>query len=197
MSNWNKKPDDEKIYRWTEFFHKLDNNKSKCTRAHVQENKSIYLSKYLSVWKPFWKRVYIYLYIHIYIYLCDFSKRCTLSFRLNTGISSQCSRKKNRGLAVLLGVSRESRPRPTRGWVADLFCVKTRGVRRGDFVTLNTVSCQKAVQSQINAVTHNHNTASRDRGKWLTSHKLHDWGGWVVAPWTWLSGDSVQAPCNI
>ena len=36
-------------------FHKLDNNK--CTRAHVQENKSIYLSKYLSIWKPFWKRV--------------------------------------------------------------------------------------------------------------------------------------------
>ena len=103
MSDWNKKPDDEKIYRWTEFFHKLDNNKSKCTREHVQENKSIYLSKYLSVWKPFWKRVYIYLYIHIYIYICvcDFSKRCTLSFRLNTGISSQCSRKKKQGACSL------------------------------------------------------------------------------------------------
>ena len=45
--------------------------------------------------------------------------------------SSQCSRKKkgnnNRGLGVLLGVSREPRPRPIRGWVASLFCVKTRG----------------------------------------------------------------------
>ena len=34
------------------------------------------------------------------------------------------------------------------GWVADLFCVKPRGVGRGDFVTLIRVSCQKAVQSQ-------------------------------------------------
>ena len=40
------------------------------------------------------------------------------------------------GLAVLLGVSREPRPRPIREWVADLFCMKTRGVGRGDFVTL-------------------------------------------------------------
>ena len=47
-------------------FHKLDNNKCKCTRAHVQENKSIYLSIYLSIWKPFWKRVYIYIYIAVY-----------------------------------------------------------------------------------------------------------------------------------
>ena len=45
-------------------------------------------------------------------------------------------KKKNRGLAVLLGVSREPRPRPIRGWVVLLFCVKTRGVGRGDFVTL-------------------------------------------------------------
>ena len=59
-----------------------------------------------------------------------------------------CSRKKTRGLAVLLGVSREPIPRPVRGWVADLFCVKTRGVGRGDFVTLIRVSCQKEVQSQ-------------------------------------------------
>ena len=54
--------------------------------------------------------------------------------------SSQCSRKKKktkkRGLVVLLGVSREPRPRPIRGWVACLFCVKTRVVGRGDFVTL-------------------------------------------------------------
>ena len=30
-----------------------------CTRAHVQQNKSIYLSIYFSVWKRFWKWVYI------------------------------------------------------------------------------------------------------------------------------------------
>ena len=63
--------------------------------------------------------------------------------------SSQCSRKKTRGLAIFLGVSREPKPRPIRGWVADLFCVKIRGVGRGDFVTLVRVSSQKAVQGQI------------------------------------------------
>ena len=62
--------------------------------------------------------------------LCDFAKRCSLSFRLNTGITRvQASvaekKKKSRGLAVLLGLSREPRPRPIPGWVADLFCVKT------------------------------------------------------------------------
>ena len=51
-----------------------------------------------------------------------------LSFRSNTGIARVQARvaekkKKNTGLAVLLGVSREPRPRPIRGWVADLFCV--------------------------------------------------------------------------
>ena len=61
LINWNKEPDEKKIYRLTKFFHKLDNNKCKCTRAHVQENKSIYLSIYISIWKPFWKRVYIYI----------------------------------------------------------------------------------------------------------------------------------------
>ena len=40
------------------------------------------------------------------------------------------------------------------------------------------------------------NTTSRAWGKWLTSLKLHGWGGWVVDPWTWLSRDSLQAPCN-
>ena len=37
--------------------------------------------------------------------------------------------KKEQGLAVLLSVSRESRPRPICEWVADLFCEKTRGLR--------------------------------------------------------------------
>ena len=62
--------------------------------------------------------------------LCDFAKRCPLSFR------------------VLLDVSREPRPEPIRGWVASLFSVKNQGGRGGDFVTLIRVLCQKAVQSQ-------------------------------------------------
>ena len=55
---------------------------------------------------------------------------------------------KNRGRAILQSVSREPRPRTIREGVASLFCVKTRGVGRGDFVTLIRVLCQKAVQSQ-------------------------------------------------
>ena len=78
----------------------------------------------------------------------DFAKRCLLSFRLNTGFQASLAGKITRGLAVLLGVSREPRPRPIHEWVAELFCVKTRGVGRGDFVTLIRVLCQKAVQSQ-------------------------------------------------
>ena len=92
-----------------------------------------------------------YIFPFCNIYLCDFAKRCPLRFLLKHGhrpCSSQCSRKKTRGLAVLLGVIWELWPRPIRGWVASLFWVKTRGVGRGDFVTLVRVSCQKAVQSQ-------------------------------------------------
>ena len=33
-------------------------------------------------------------------------------------------------------------------WLTDFFCLKSKGVRRGDFVTLIRVSSQKAVQSQ-------------------------------------------------
>ena len=54
-----------------------------------------------------------------YIYLCDFAKRCPLSFR------------------VLLDVSREPGPEPIRGWVASLFCVKNQGGREGRFCHLD------------------------------------------------------------
>ena len=62
FSNWNKEPDEEKIYRWTEFFHKLGNSKWKMhtgARARKQKYISIYIS--LSM-KTFLKTgVYIYL----------------------------------------------------------------------------------------------------------------------------------------
>ena len=83
--------------------------------------------------------------------MCDFAKRCPLSFRLNTVIArvqASVAGKKTRRLAVLLGVSSEPGPRPIRNGVADLFCVRTSGVGRGDFVTLIRVSCQKPVQSK-------------------------------------------------
>ena len=50
--------------------------------------------------------------------LCDFA-RCPLRFQVSVV-------EKKQGLALLLGVSREPRPRTILGWVADLFCVKTR-----------------------------------------------------------------------
>ena len=50
---------------------------------------------------------------------------------------------------MLLGVSRELRPRPIRGLVAALFCAKTMELGRGDSVTLIRVLYQKALQSQI------------------------------------------------
>ena len=55
--------------------------------------------------------------------------------------SSQCGwekkkKKKGRRLAVLLSVSWEPRPRPIRGWVAYLFCVKTRGVGGGEILSV-------------------------------------------------------------
>lgn len=62
--------------------------------------------------------------------------------------SSQCSRKKTRDLGVLLVVSRESRSRPIKtvsGCLAS-FCVKRRGVKTGDFVTLIRGSSQKAAE---------------------------------------------------
>ena len=65
---------------------------------------------------------------------------------MNTGVQASVAGKKPEGLAVLLGVSREPRPTPIRGWVANLFCVKTTGVARGDFVTLIRDSSEKAVR---------------------------------------------------
>ena len=59
FSNWNKEPDEEKIYRWTEFFHKLDNSGWKMhTGARARKQKYICIDIYISIWKPFWKRVY-------------------------------------------------------------------------------------------------------------------------------------------
>ena len=43
------KTDEEKIYRRTEFFTSWTITSEKCTRAHVQESKSIYLSIDLSI----------------------------------------------------------------------------------------------------------------------------------------------------
>ena len=63
LTNWNKEPDKERIYRWGEFFHKLDNKKWKMRTGARATKQNYYLSIYLSM-KTFLKTgVYIYIYI--------------------------------------------------------------------------------------------------------------------------------------
>ena len=50
-----------------------------------------------------------------FMYLCDFAKRCPLSFRLNSG-DSQCSRKKNQGASCLARCQRRAQAQ-TYPWV--------------------------------------------------------------------------------
>ena len=63
LTNWNKEPDKERIYRWGEFFHKLDNTKWKM-RTGARATKQNYISIYISLsMKTFLKTgVYIYIY---------------------------------------------------------------------------------------------------------------------------------------
>ena len=66
-SNWNKEPDQEKIDRWTEFFHKLDNSKWKMhTGARARKQK--YISIYISLYMETFLKTGVYIYIYIYIY---------------------------------------------------------------------------------------------------------------------------------
>ena len=83
----------------------------------------------------------IWIYRRRFIYLCDFTKRCLLSFCLNTVIARHQARvaekkKKNRqtkrALGVLLGVSRKPRPRPNCWLLAGFFVLKVGG-REGKF----------------------------------------------------------------
>ena len=56
--NWNKEPDEEKIYCWTEFFHKLDNNKWKMhTGTHARRQK--YISIYISLDENLFENGYV------------------------------------------------------------------------------------------------------------------------------------------
>ena len=48
LTNWNKEPDKEAIYRWGEFFHKLDNKKWKM-RTGARARKQNYISIYISL----------------------------------------------------------------------------------------------------------------------------------------------------
>ena len=52
FSDWNKEPDEEKIYLWTEFFHKLDNSKWKM-HTGTRERKKVYIYLYILYMKTF------------------------------------------------------------------------------------------------------------------------------------------------
>ena len=68
--------------------------------------------------------------------VCDFTKRCLLSFRLNTGIArvqASVFGKKTRGRAILRSVSREPRHRPIRGGGGFFVLCENQGGREGRF----------------------------------------------------------------
>ena len=65
LTNWYKEPHEERIYRWTEFFHKLDNKKWKMrtgARATKQNYISIYISLYMKTFLKTGVDIYIYIY---------------------------------------------------------------------------------------------------------------------------------------
>ena len=71
-TNWNKEPDEEKIYRSTEFFLKLDNNGWEMhTGARARKQK--YLCIYISLYMKTFLKTGVYTY-NIYIYLSGFAK---------------------------------------------------------------------------------------------------------------------------
>ena len=67
LTNWNKEPDEERIYRWTEFFHKLDNKKWEI-RTGARATKQNYISIYTSLYMKTFLKTGVYIYIYIYIY---------------------------------------------------------------------------------------------------------------------------------
>ena len=80
LTNWNKEPDEERIYRWTEFFHKLDNKKWKMhTGARARKQK--YISIYISLYMKTFLKTGVYIYIYIYKYIIN-NHRCS-GFRSN------------------------------------------------------------------------------------------------------------------
>ena len=67
LTNWNKEPDKERIYRWGEFFHKLDNTKWKM-RTGARATKQNYISIYISLCMKTFLKTGVYIYI-LYIYI--------------------------------------------------------------------------------------------------------------------------------
>ena len=66
FSNWNKEPDEEKIYRWTEVFHKLDNRKWKMHTLRTCKKTKLYIYLYISLYENLFENGCIYIYIYTY-----------------------------------------------------------------------------------------------------------------------------------
>ena len=65
LTNWNKEPDKERIYRWGEFFHKLDNKKWKM-RTGARATKQNYISIYISLYMKNVLKTSVYIYMPRY-----------------------------------------------------------------------------------------------------------------------------------
>ena len=93
----------------------------------------------------------LFITFYILVYLCDFAKRCPLSFRSNTDIARvQASVAVKKQAAWRLDRCQQRAQVQTYPWVGGfLVLCQNQGVGRGDFVTLIRVLCQKAAQSQI------------------------------------------------
>ena len=59
LTNWNKAPDEERIYRWTEFFHMLDNKKWKMRTCNKTK---LYIYLYISLYENRFKNGCIYIF---------------------------------------------------------------------------------------------------------------------------------------
>ena len=75
LTNWNKEPDEERIYRWTEFFRKLDNKTWKM-RTGARATKQNYLSIYISLYMKTFLKTGVYIYIYIYICCVKIGRLC-------------------------------------------------------------------------------------------------------------------------
>ena len=64
VTNWNKKPDEERIYRWTEFLHKLD--KKWKMRTDARATKQNYISIYISLYMKNFLKTSVYIYMPRY-----------------------------------------------------------------------------------------------------------------------------------
>ena len=86
----------------------------------------------------------------MYVCLCDFAKRCPLSFCLNTGIARvQGSVAGKTQEAWRLARCQQRAQAQTYPWVEGFVVLfENQGGREGRFVTLVRVLCQKAVQSK-------------------------------------------------